>query len=103
MHVHFGHCGLFDEKHKDITQRYNYDIACWCNKKIIAWLCVCTGDNLLAKARELSSRTYGKKKTCNNLHLNLKISLNTDYHKDFENSWCQYGDNYVLHFKSEKY
>ena len=33
---------------------------CWCNKKVIVWLCVCTGDNLLAKAHGLSSRTYAQ-------------------------------------------
>ena len=32
--------------------------ACWCKKAIIVWLCVCTGDNPLAKARGLSSCTY---------------------------------------------
>ena len=30
--------------------------ACRCNKAVIVLLCVCTGDNPLAKARGLSSR-----------------------------------------------
>ena len=34
--------------------------ACWCNKKVIVRLCVCTGENPLAKARGLSSRTYAQ-------------------------------------------
>ena len=34
--------------------------ACWCNKAVIVWLCVCTRDNSLAKARGLSSRTYAQ-------------------------------------------
>ena len=33
--------------------------ACWCNKNI-AWLCVCSVANPLAKARGLSSRTYAQ-------------------------------------------
>ena len=31
--------------------------ACWCNKLVSVWFCVCTGDNPLAKAHGLSSRT----------------------------------------------
>ena len=34
--------------------------ACWCNKAVIVWLCVCTGENPLAKARGLSSHTYAQ-------------------------------------------
>ena len=34
--------------------------ACWCSKAVIVWLCACTGDNLLAKAHGLSSRTYAQ-------------------------------------------
>ena len=37
--------------------------ACRCNKAVIEWLCACTGDNTLAKARGLSSRTYAQN-TC---------------------------------------
>ena len=46
------------------TQRTH---AYWCNKAVIVWLCVCMGDNPLAKARGLSSRTYTK--PYNNLYL----------------------------------
>ena len=34
--------------------------SCWCNKKVIVWLCVCTRDNTLAKARGLSSHIYAQ-------------------------------------------
>ena len=34
--------------------------ACWCNKAVIVLLCVGTGDNQLAKARGLPSRTYAQ-------------------------------------------
>ena len=41
--------------------------ACWCNKAVIVWLCACTGDNPLAKARVLSPvHTH---KPYNNLHI----------------------------------
>ena len=34
--------------------------AWWCNKQVIVWFCVCTGDNPLAKARGLPARTATK-------------------------------------------
>ena len=34
--------------------------AYWCNKAVSVWLCVSTGDNPLAKAPGLASRTYAQ-------------------------------------------
>ena len=43
-----------------VSHNVQSEHVCWCNKKVIVWLCVCTGDNPLAKARVLSFRTHAK-------------------------------------------
>ena len=45
---------------KYLTMQKVHMHACWCEKAVIVWLCVCTGDNPLAKARGLSSCTYAQ-------------------------------------------
>ena len=63
------HCTFdwyFNALHK-ISHNVQSAHACWCNKEVSVWLYVCTGDNPLAKARGLSSRT--KYKPNNNLHV----------------------------------
>ena len=44
---------------------FNFDFheisnGCRCNKAVIVWFSIYTGDNPLAKARGLSSRTYAQ-------------------------------------------
>ena len=43
--------------------------ACWCNKAVIVWLCVCTGDNPLDYPPVHTHRPY------NNLHLMFLLQL----------------------------
>ena len=35
-------------------------LACWCNEKVIVWLCIWRGGNPLTKAHGLSSHTYAQ-------------------------------------------
>ena len=55
--------------HNQISHYAQSAHACCCNQAVIVWLCVCTGDNPLAKAHGLTTRTYTQ--TIHDLHMKL--------------------------------
>ena len=58
------------------------------HKAVNVWLCVCTVENLLAKARGLSSRTYAQ--TINFQNASFGIRTMSNIPLSLFDSWCSY-------------
>ena len=54
------HAAIILRKRAKIRNQYNQAPHLTQDIKVIVWLCVCTGDNPLDKARGLSSCTYAQ-------------------------------------------